>query len=919
VICNKKRDSRRKRREIIGQDRKETLMLDRTAKGQYCDAIFITNRVKEWGDILLQHYSNDHDAAVEVRPIWGGKQMVVKNKVGINTVTISLYQKGKIMVQPGQKDGQHLRKFVEDFRVLKAGLNGLKVVQAKEDIVADDKDIDSAAPVIEMEVSEETFCKVPLKKGSESTSPQIRTIDLTQALDKIHTGPNKEYPKDNQMNSPHSVEPTLTAHEQNTAGVALNIFEHSSPSKEDPKDKEPDSSQPMKATLTLTESEQNTTEVASNTAEPHKDNEWESDEEELIEASQMDLQSHISPKPKKKNKSPTRAVANTVRKENKRISEMQTALETANMCIYNLTKQYSDLKAQVATMGKDGHSLVENSIEKLSSDLKDETVRLHNKLKMQKVELSNMISDCQTENSAREKETTLLKTTVYELKQEVAKMAKHNQRQQLPEKEIIENEELSQLKRKINYLELEVATLALCKKTMQVEIDEMTSEIKKVTQNIPEQPEMEPNEQQSMNTPNEGIRAFKGGEDPLSNFYTCTLRRVQNGKLLTFRSSEHSYQYAKAEHHHDETCMALIITSLEPREAKKHGDGITDDVNWTNSREKILEEILLDKMMQSEEFRKELEKSQGMLLAEATRDTFWATGIDGVQATQSSNPQQWAGQNKMGKILKKIQNILPEKAQTPPAYNISTNNRYEILNTQVNTSRKSADLPPNNPKPSNSARGVERRKQTPNASEQDILYIHDSTAKDIDPFKTFGSNSKGLRKRAKTLEVATDFVKEAEGEFKNLVLQVGTNDIANAPQGNISQVLDNVEKLVDAAKRNFAHMQVHLCSILPRRDIRRDTDINTFNSYIRDIANTQERVHYIETFKAFEAQLDRNLEKNRGLHPTKSGVITLGLAMRREFAAACRTGPQQRYAPNRSSAEGGHMREAPQNGGGHLA
>ena len=569
-------------------------------------------------------------------------------------------------------------------------------------------------------------------------------------------------------------------------------------------------------------------------------------------------------------------------------------------------------------MGKDGHSLVENSTEKLSSDLKDETVRLHNKLKMQKVELSNMISDCQTENSAREKETTLLKTTVYELKQEVAKMAKHNQRQQLPEKEIIENEELSQLKRKINYLELEVATLALCKKTMQVEIDEMTSEIKKVTQNIPEQPEMEPNEQQSMNTPNEGIRAFKGGEDPLSNFYTCTLRRVQNGKLLTFRSSEHSYQYAKAEHHHDETCMALIITSLEPREAKKHGDGITDDVNWTNSREKILEEILLDKMMQSEEFRKELEKSQGMLLAEATRDTFWATGIDGVQATQSSNPQQWAGQNKMGKILKKIQNILPEKAQTPPAYNISTNNRYEILNTQVNTSRKSADLPPNNPKPSNSARGVERRKQTPNASEQDILYIHDSTAKDIDPFKTFGSNSKGLRKRAKTLEVATDFVKEAEGEFKNLVLQVGTNDIANAPQGNISQVLDNVEKLVDAAKRNFAHMQVHLCSILPRRDIRRDTDINTFNSYIRDIANTQERVHYIETFKAFEAQLDRNLEKNRGLHPTKSGVITLGLAMRREFAAACRTGPQQRYAPNRSSAEGGHMREAPQNGGGHT-
>ena len=81
-----------------------------------------------------------------------------------------------------------------------------------------------------------------------------------------------------------------------------------------------------------------------------------------------------------------------------------------------------------------------------------------------------------------------------------------------------------------------------------------------------------------------------------------------------------------------------------------------------------------------------------MLLAEDTRDIFWATGIDGVQDTQSSNPQQWADKNKMEKILMKIQNLLPEKVQRAPAYNISTYNRYEILNTQENTFRKSTDL-----------------------------------------------------------------------------------------------------------------------------------------------------------------------------------------------------------------------------------
>ena len=176
------------------------------------------------------------------------------------------------------------------------------------------------------------------------------------------------------------------------------------------------------------------------------------------------------------------------------------------------------------------------------------------------------------------------------------------------------------------------------------------------------------------------IRAFRGQNDPLSNFYYVGYRRLQY-KGRGYSSSEQAYQHTKALFHGAKQLAKDIMLEGNPVGIKDLGRKIHESKAWSEQKVDIMYEILTAKAACSVEFRLALkEEDPQVTFVEAVYDSFWGSGLPYLE-TCSTSEGKWPGANMMGKLLSKIRGNLQsipepkrshtvtnsEKPQSPPA------------------------------------------------------------------------------------------------------------------------------------------------------------------------------------------------------------------------------------------------------------
>lgn len=154
------------------------------------------------------------------------------------------------------------------------------------------------------------------------------------------------------------------------------------------------------------------------------------------------------------------------------------------------------------------------------------------------------------------------------------------------------------------------------------------------------------------------IHPFKGYEHPLSNFFPFTF----HFKGTLFKSSEHAYQYAKAQCFNDQNiAFEIRYDSLTAFHAKRAANKMNPTrhqvLTWASHKIAVMKEILEAKNLQCPQFRALL--SPSIFYVETTRDVFWGCGLQKEEFTPTiphfkvSQPT-YPGRNVLGLILTRL-------------------------------------------------------------------------------------------------------------------------------------------------------------------------------------------------------------------------------------------------------------------------
>ncbi len=147
------------------------------------------------------------------------------------------------------------------------------------------------------------------------------------------------------------------------------------------------------------------------------------------------------------------------------------------------------------------------------------------------------------------------------------------------------------------------------------------------------------------------VETFHGGKCQLSNLHTCPEGCVTEDKGTSFPSSEYHYQFKKLKHH-DKGAEAYEMLMQEDifKAMKLAKDAVPDDEvleSWQLQQEMI--DSCRWKYQACSHTREKLMASK-LILAEATGDKFWSSGLN-VAQTKECLTEYWPGQNVMGMIF----------------------------------------------------------------------------------------------------------------------------------------------------------------------------------------------------------------------------------------------------------------------------
>ena len=149
---------------------------------------------------------------------------------------------------------------------------------------------------------------------------------------------------------------------------------------------------------------------------------------------------------------------------------------------------------------------------------------------------------------------------------------------------------------------------------------------------------------------------FFGKGDVCSNFYPCKIIY----KDYVFNCSEQLFMYLKACFFKYKEIATKILKTKTPKEAKSLGRMVSNfngDL-WNDYRDNIMLEALMAKYKCCQNFRKFLSENDDKTFAEASPyDKIWGIGLAETDPN-STNPEKWIGENRLGKCLNKLINMV---------------------------------------------------------------------------------------------------------------------------------------------------------------------------------------------------------------------------------------------------------------------
>ena len=155
--------------------------------------------------------------------------------------------------------------------------------------------------------------------------------------------------------------------------------------------------------------------------------------------------------------------------------------------------------------------------------------------------------------------------------------------------------------------------------------------------------------------PGMNVLPFRSRFSKLSNFYPCDLQVPEYD--IVFASVEHYFQWEKAiclgktdvadqilDAPHAAAAKSIADSHLE-KEVKK------EDTKWNvDVAKRTMEKALEAKLECCPEFRQTLMDTGDAILAEATSDTFWGSGLL-PKVVKTTKPDFWPGKNILGQML----------------------------------------------------------------------------------------------------------------------------------------------------------------------------------------------------------------------------------------------------------------------------
>uniref|UniRef100_A0A7E4UTY4 NADAR domain-containing protein n=1 Tax=Panagrellus redivivus TaxID=6233 RepID=A0A7E4UTY4_PANRE len=148
-----------------------------------------------------------------------------------------------------------------------------------------------------------------------------------------------------------------------------------------------------------------------------------------------------------------------------------------------------------------------------------------------------------------------------------------------------------------------------------------------------------------------------------SNHYHCKI--LIDGAF--FICTEQYYMYQKARYFGDLDIAHLILAAKDPKEMKRLGRQVNgfEKSSWDTVSVQVMKTALFHKFVQNDTLRRELFKTVGTTLVEASpMDNYWGVGLS-IDNDAIRDPAQWRGQNLLGHLLTTLREhlmIRPEYA-----------------------------------------------------------------------------------------------------------------------------------------------------------------------------------------------------------------------------------------------------------------
>ena len=156
--------------------------------------------------------------------------------------------------------------------------------------------------------------------------------------------------------------------------------------------------------------------------------------------------------------------------------------------------------------------------------------------------------------------------------------------------------------------------------------------------------------------PLKNVRAFQGRNDILSNFYPCSVKVFER----CFRSTEHAYQYMKARFYGRDDLAEEIYKQPNSCGAKKLAKQVVTEASWEEEKLEIMRVIIRAKSKCVPEYRRELLKSDDIIVEAVHGDNYWSCGLR-THDVPWANENDWPGKNIMGQLHMELRRELQQQ------------------------------------------------------------------------------------------------------------------------------------------------------------------------------------------------------------------------------------------------------------------